>query len=633
MINVKSKKGKTSEGEVRIDEMAELKKPKSSTSNKKIAVGLGGMFALIAYMRSFWSDQTAEARGADESMLEEPEEVYLTSEDPQVSGAQLEVAQEIPDDNSTLMDEAESPVASLVRAKSNAFPAQDMTIVSPPKVAFSEQAVLAPAKLPTDDVTPPTTSGAPGGSATSGEDKEAIAAKDGALDDSKPEETTEKPTEQPPTTPEAPETDPSNAETTDEPEATGDETGLAPEETAPVSPTELTPITPEPVTPEPSVPEAPEEPVSPVHPEGPALPEENPETGPETGPEIVDPSTPTDLPHNGHELTVRPADREYIEGTEAADDIFGTDAAEEILGLGGDDRIDGMGGDDVLFGGAGDDVLDGGDGDDAVMGGDDHDRLAGGAGDDLVMGEAGDDEVDGGLGNDLLLGGIGADTIFGRDGNDRIVGGKGDDILHDGIGRDVLLGGIGDDTIHLSADADVDLIEGGEGFDTVDLSAAQVSSRTDVASGEVQLDGGPADQIVDVEAFVSGSAADEFDFSGLAAGKHDDDAPKFFQITDFSRGDTVRVSESFAIGFDDFADDRLWASTPEAGSELETRMREASGETADAVPSRLSFRSASEEGMVARVIEFDFDVDGHVDLTLLIESNLPEDQTQFSDQV
>ncbi|MDG1119193.1 MAG: hypothetical protein P8N72_18970 [Flavimaricola sp.] len=629
MINVKSKKGKTSEGEVRIDEMAELKKPKSSTSNKKIAVGLGGMFALIAYLRSFGSEQQAEARGANESPQQEPEEVYLTSEEPEVSDWQVEVAQEMPADNSTLPEESEGTVANrLFKAKSSAFPSQDMTAVSLPQVSLSSPDVLAPPKFPVDGVALPSATVAPEGPAALVDEKAPVVAKNGPSANPEVLAPT-KPTEQEPATPETSKTDPSGSDASDQPDATADETVTAPETTAPATPDELSPTTPEPVVPEPSAPEAPGEPVNPADPVGPGLPEENPVTAPET----TAPTTPTDPQPTAPEPAVRPLDRVYVEGSASSDTITGTDAAEEILGLAGADLIDGMGGDDVLFGGAGNDVIDGGDGNDALMGGVDDDRLTGGAGDDLVMGEAGDDVVDGGVGNDLLLGGIGTDTLFGREGDDRLVGGEGADVLHDGSGRDVLLGGIGNDTIHLFADADADFIDGGDGFDSLDLTAAQVSSRTDIALGEVQLDGGPANQIVDVEAFVSGSAADEFDFSGLVAAKPDGAAPMFFQITDFSRGDTVRVSESFAIGFDDFADDRLWASMPEAGSELETRMREASGETADAVPSRLSFRSASEEGIVARVIDFDLDGDGHVDLALLIQGNLPEDPTQFSDQV
>jgi hypothetical protein len=148
----------------------------------------------------------------------------------------------------------------------------------------------------------------------------------------------------------------------------------------------------------------------------------------------------------------------------------------------------------------------------------------------------------------------------------------------------------------------------------------------------VQIDDGPADQIIGIETFVAGTAADEFDFSGLVQAKPEGDGPMFFQITDFGRGDTVRVTEAFSIGFDDVADDGAWAATPDTVSELEARMREASGDSADAVPSRLTFRTATEEGMVARVIDFDLDGDGQIDIALTIQGEEPQNTPQFPDQ-
>ena len=628
--------------------MADLKLPKSSTSNKKIVTGLGGLFAFIAYMRSFWSDGRADAHTAGENLREDAEEVYLISEVPDISEWRAEIAQKIPADKATNTKDHEGMVVDpLFKIKSSGLFLPEMPNFNLSQVFAPGPAMLAPGTPPLVPATPPLV----------------------------------------PITPAAPVTliDLAGSTVSENNPVDGPEIAdpLIPAEVLVPGPAMLAPGTPPlvPATP-PLVPITPAAPVTLIDSAGSTESENNPVDGPE----IADPINPVEFDPATLELVASeppllpelPCDalvgsgtacgdsrdcaglgqiapetatdrdscadetcavdealhinRLVVEGTIMSDTLSGTDAAEEILGFSGADRIDGMGGDDVIVGGTGGDDLAGGGGDDALMGGDDDDRLTGGAGADLVMGEAGDDVVDGGAGDDLLLGGIGADTIFGRDGDDRLLGGDGDDVLHDGSGRDVLLGGFGDDTIHLFADVSADFVNGGDGFDRLDLTAAQLRSRTDIALGEVQIDDGPANQFVGVEGFVAGAAADEFDFSGLAAANPDSDAPMFFQITNFSRGDTVRVTESFAIGFDDFANDRLWVATPDAGSELEARMREANGDTADAVPSRLLFRSATEEGMVARAIDFDFDDDGHVDFALIIQGNLSEDPTQFSDQ-
>ena len=566
--------------------MADLKLPKSSKSNSKIGAVLTGLFAIIAYMRLLGSDeQQAGAQAADGNLREDGEEVYLASQAPDISNWQAEIEQLIPADKP--MDLIKAPVSisaedlikapvsisadSIFRNKNSRFSFETPN-VDPPQVSGASIAILAPAELPTFD---------PAGLNVSGN------------------------------TPAAP---PEIAVQT-EPDTIEQDPSVLPED--------------------PSL--LPEDPS--VLPEDPSVLPEDPSVLPEdcVGTDQIAPITAIDCDPCAEGFysndVAQSINRLLVEGTAMSDAISGTDAAEEILGFAGGDWVDGAGGDDVIIGGAGDDDLAGSDGDDALMGGDDDDRLTGGTGSDLVMGESGDDLVDGGAGNDLLLGGIGADAILGGDGDDRLLGGHGDDILHDGNGADVLLGSYGDDTIYLFSDADADFVDGGDGFDRLDLAAANMRSRTDIALGEVQIDNNPADNIVGIEEFVSGAAADEFDFSGFAVANHDSSAPMFFQITDFGRGDTVRVTESFTIGFDDFTDDRLWVGKPEAVSELEARMRNASGDAADAVPSRLAFRSAAEEEMVARVIDFDFDSDGHIDLALLIQGSLPEDLPQFADHV
>jgi len=562
--------------------MADLKLPKSSKSNSKIGAVLTGIFAIIAYMRLLGADeQQAEAHAADGNLREDGEEVYLASQAPDISNWQAEIEQVIPADKP--MDLIKAPVSisadSIFRNKNSRFLSETQN-VDPPQVSGASIAMLAPAELPIFD---------PAGLNVSGN------------------------------TPAAP---PEIAVQT-EPDTIEEDTSALPED-----PSAL-PEDPSALPEDPSV--LPEDPSVLLPEDTSVLPEDC------VGTDQIAPITAIDCDpcaEGSYSNDVAQSiNRLLVEGTAMFDAISGTDAAEEILGLAGGDWIDGAGGDDVIIGGAGDDDLAGGDGDDSLMGGDDDDRLTGGTGSDLVMGESGDDLVDGGAGNDLLLGGIGADAILGGDGDDRLLGGHGDDILHDGNGADVLLGSYGDDTIYLFSDADADFVDGGDGFDRLDLAAANMRSRTDIALGEVQIDNNPADNIVGIEEFVAGAAADEFDFSGFAVAKHDSSAPMFFQITDFGRGDTVRVTESFTIGFDDFTDDRLWVGKPEAVSELEARMRNASGDAADAVPSRLAFRSATEEEMVARVIDFDFDSDGHVDLALLIQGSLPEDLPQFADHV
>jgi Ca2+-binding RTX toxin-like protein len=163
------------------------------------------------------------------------------------------------------------------------------------------------------------------------------------------------------------------------------------------------------------------------------------------------------------------ADRDYIVGSNFADDLRGAEGNDEIHGGDGDDFINdqtaftlalnrvalildsrlnieeygekplegkigaiyysggndsyyGEGGNDNLFGYEGDDLLDGGSGTDFIWGGDGHDVLIGGTGNDALFGNNDADTLQGGIGDDLLLGGRGADFMEGGAGADVLDG-------------------------------------------------------------------------------------------------------------------------------------------------------------------------------------------------------------------
>lgn len=283
---------------------------------------------------------------------------------------------------------------------------------------------------------------------------------------------------------------------------------------------------------------------------------------------------------------------------------------------------------DMFIGSDGADTISGGKGDDVAMGGLGDDHIDGGDGDDLLIGEGADDVLLGGQGSDLLLGGTGADKLVGGAGDDRLAGQDGDDRLWDGDGKDILVGGAGNDTIYLSADADTDIVDGGAGFDQLVLDDAAGSTRVDIMSGLVETDGGPSDQFEGIECIVAGDGMDEFDFSGLETSAAQADDPMFFQITEFGRGDKLRLGEDFDLGFDEFADDDHWSDAKAASSELEMRINQATVDTPDAALTRLSFRTLSEEKILTRVLEFDLDGDGRFDLELTVSVN-ETDQTDL----
>lgn len=289
--------------------------------------------------------------------------------------------------------------------------------------------------------------------------------------------------------------------------------------------------------------------------------------------------------------------RAKLFGTDGPDWLAGSDAAEEILLGAGDDTVDAGGGEDLVMAGAG------------------NDRIDGNAGDDLLMGEAGDDVLTGGDGDDLVLGGTGADTLLAGSGNDRLDGGADNDVLRDGAGADVVLGSGGDDSFHLLADESVDFLDGGEGVDTLFLGEAASRTRTDFAAGTVEIDTGPADLFQHLEHIVASDALDVFDLSGLTRQDAMLDAPGFFQITDFGAGDTLRLSDELVLDFGDLLEDDRWGRVDEQ-SDLQMRMSTASPDSADAVPTRLSFRTGEDDRFLTRSVDFDLDQDGTTDFNL-----------------
>jgi Ca2+-binding RTX toxin-like protein len=155
--------------------------------------------------------------------------------------------------------------------------------------------------------------------------------------------------------------------------------------------------------------------------------------------------------------------KEYLFGTEDADQLRGMNTDDRIAGRGGDDKIVGGAGNDVLLGDAGNDKLVGQDGDDTLEGGDGCDQLHGGAGADTLAGGTHDDALYGDAGDDVLDGGDGNDRLAGSDGNDVLDGGAGSDSLYGGAGNDTLTGGAGDDA--LRGDGGDDVLSGGDGND------------------------------------------------------------------------------------------------------------------------------------------------------------------------
>ena len=229
-----------------------------------------------------------------------------------------------------------------------------------------------------------------------------------------------------------------------------------------------------------------------------------------------------------------------INGTSGDDSLLGTSGDDTINGLAGNDTIDGGPGNDSLFGGIGDDTIDGGDGNDYLDPGPGADTVRGGLGNDIYLvgsldtiiespGE-GSDEVRAGFsyallpnfetltlteagaingtGNsaDNLINGNNSDNIIlGLDGNDQIDGGAGDDEISGDVGDDALGGGDGNDVLF-----------GGDGDDSL-FGYRGVDQLTGGLGNDTFL--GTADSLI-------GDA-----------------------INDFSRGDTILISDAALEGF------------------------------------------------------------------------------------
>ncbi|WP_354635851.1 Ig-like domain-containing protein [Planktothricoides raciborskii] len=154
-----------------------------------------------------------------------------------------------------------------------------------------------------------------------------------------------------------------------------------------------------------------------------------------------------------------------IIGTLDKDFLQGTDAADEILGLVGDDTINGLSGDDTINGNEDKDLIDGGEGNDLLRGGQDNDTLLGNNGDDTTYGDKGNDLIFGDSGQDALFGGEGDDTLNGSTENDFLNGNEGADLIYGGQNDDTLRGGIGNDILY--GDRNHDLIYGDKGADSI----------------------------------------------------------------------------------------------------------------------------------------------------------------------
>lgn len=344
------------------------------------------------------------------------------------------------------------------------------------------------------------------------------------------------------------------------------------------------------------------------------------------------------------------------------DYIQGSDADEEIHGNGGDDLIAGAGGDDALFGGDGSDRLSDGSGADTVSGDagndtvtaaldTDDDAYDGGSGIDtldysaaltsvivdLVAANAsgaeigtdcvtnfeviktgeGADEIIGSCDDDTLIGGGGDDVISGGDGADTLSGDAGNDVMRDGLGADTVLAGTGDDVVLAAADAADDTYEGDQGFDTLDYSQSALGVLVDLDSGAAtgfdigrdiisgfeKVVGGSGDDdiVVGTSAMIleGGGGADTFEFR-IPEGSSS--AKVIHQIVDFMVGDRIEMSK-FEI-FQDVIDT------------LEDRFEDAYGDQAGAQPLPIRIRHEGTDELEQTLIEVDMDRNEHYEMTI-----------------
>ena len=221
----------------------------------------------------------------------------------------------------------------------------------------------------------------------------------------------------------------------------------------------------------------------------------------------------------------------FLNGTDANDDITGMGFIDILHGGGGADTIHGGGGDDQIFGDAGDDKLFGDEGDDKLRGGEDDDTLDGGKGDDLLYGDGDQDTFIDVRGNNTFDGGSGFDTadysgftggrvkvtladagsvgftlrddfiaqgngghyelnsydylysierVVGTSGDDEIIGNNSANVLRGGAGADKLTGGGGADNFQFQ-EGDLtqsnEIITDYDEFDRIDLHAIDAQTN------------------------------------------------------------------------------------------------------------------------------------------------------------
>lgn len=206
-----------------------------------------------------------------------------------------------------------------------------------------------------------------------------------------------------------------------------------------------------------------------------------------------------------------------------SNDNYIAHVGERIAGGAGNDFIDlDDGGADAL-GEQGDDVLQGNDFMNILSGGVGNDFASGGKETDFLFGDAGDDTLSGGEGNDQMFGGDGLDDLFGGTGNDHLSGGAGEDDLLGQEGDDVLNGGAGADQLNGGADSDTFVIAGSEGLGDIFIGGTGTDTLLVTGASAVTLAGFNA-TASSIEKWagkgqgvLGTSAADVFDFSGLAA--------------------------------------------------------------------------------------------------------------------
>lgn len=111
-------------------------------------------------------------------------------------------------------------------------------------------------------------------------------------------------------------------------------------------------------------------------------------------------------------------------------------------------------------------------------------------GGDIYTGTDDKDAIIGLNGDDIFTGGAGDDLIYGR---------GGDDIINAGTGADEIYGGDGDDYITPGTDLNYDYIDGGAGVDTVSYLNHYGKLEIDLKSGDVLINGGFEDDVVNIE--------------------------------------------------------------------------------------------------------------------------------------